>query len=113
MGVNDTQLQSKSEVPTWNFFAPLRSSEMEDDHGDNTTVTATSGQAVKLPPIILTSQVNLIQLQRQLKVLMKGNHGTRVVMKEMVIFQPFTITSRATSSHISPSVPNPNSLQRV
>jgi hypothetical protein len=35
MGVNNTQVQKKREVATWNFFAPLRSTEMEADHGDD------------------------------------------------------------------------------
>jgi hypothetical protein len=34
-GMNDPQLRSKPEVPTRNFFAPLRSIEMEADHGDD------------------------------------------------------------------------------
>jgi hypothetical protein len=33
--VNDPQLQSKPEVRTRNFFAQLRSIEMEADHGDD------------------------------------------------------------------------------
>lgn len=34
MGGNDPHLRSKDEVPTWSFFAPLRSAEIETDHGD-------------------------------------------------------------------------------
>jgi hypothetical protein len=34
MGINEPQLRSKDEVPTRNFFAPLRSTEMEADHGN-------------------------------------------------------------------------------
>jgi hypothetical protein len=33
-GVEDPQLRSKDEVPTRNCFAPLSSTEMEADHGD-------------------------------------------------------------------------------
>jgi hypothetical protein len=95
MGVNDPQLQSKHEVPTRNFFAQLRSTEKEADNGDDADDTterqqhqAPSSQVGRLPPIVLTSQVNLIQMQRQLKGLLKGNfefrntiNGTRVVTK--------------------------------
>jgi hypothetical protein len=34
LGVNDPQLELKPEVPTWKFFAPMRSTELEADHGD-------------------------------------------------------------------------------
>jgi hypothetical protein len=73
---------------------------MEADHGDNAENTtehqqhqAPSNHADRLPPIVLTSQANLIQLQRQLKGLLKGSfefcntrNGTRVVRKEMTDF---------------------------
>jgi hypothetical protein len=99
-GVSDPQLRSKPEVPTQNFFAPLRSIEMEADHGGDADTTterqqhqAPSSQAGKPPPIVLTSQANLMQLRRQLKGLMKGNfeyrstrNGTRVVTKETANF---------------------------
>jgi hypothetical protein len=102
MGVNDPQLWSKDEVPTRNFFVPLRSTEMEADHGNDVDDStkgqqqqALSSQAGRLPPIILTSQVSLIQLQRQLKDLLKGSfefrsssssNRTRIVMKEVADF---------------------------
>jgi hypothetical protein len=75
--VNVPQLLSKPEVPTPNLFAPLRSNEMEADHGDDTTERQPhqklSSKAGRPPPIVVTSQVNLIQSQRQLKGLLKGN----------------------------------------
>jgi hypothetical protein len=90
----------KLEVPTQKFFAPQRSVEMEADHGDDADNATErqqhqepSNQAGRLPPIVLTSQVNLIQLQRQLKGLAKGSFefcnirsGTTVFMKEMADF---------------------------
>jgi hypothetical protein len=83
-GVNDPQLRSNPEVPTRNFFVPLRSIEMEADHGDDADYTtepqqhqAPSSQAGRPPPILLSSQVNLTQLQRQLKDLLKGNFELR------------------------------------
>jgi hypothetical protein len=73
---------------------------MEADHGGDADTTterqqhqAPSSQAGRPFPIVLTSQVNLMQLRRQLKGLLKGNfeyrntrNGTRVVTKEMVDF---------------------------
>jgi hypothetical protein len=100
MGVSNPQLQLKPEVPTRNFFTPLRSIEMEADHRDDVEDTTEcqqhqvpSSEASGLPPIILTSQVNLIQLQRQLKGILRGRfkfhntrNGTRVVTVEMADF---------------------------
>jgi hypothetical protein len=83
-GDNDPQSQLKPEVQTRNFFAPLRSIEIEADHGDDADDTterqqhqASSSQAGRQPPIVLTCQVNLIQLQRHLKGLLKGDFGFR------------------------------------
>jgi hypothetical protein len=57
-GVNDPQFHSKPEVPTRNFFAPLRSIEMEADHGDDADDTterqqhqALASQACRPPPL--------------------------------------------------------------
>jgi hypothetical protein len=68
-GATDPQLQSKPEVPTLNFLAPPRSTEMEADQGDDADYTTEhqqyqtpSSQAGRLLPIALTSKVNLIQL---------------------------------------------------
>jgi hypothetical protein len=92
---NDPRLR-RQEVPTRNFFAPLRSAEMEtgeeaaDDASENQEQQATPSVIGRPPPIVLTSEVNLIALQRQLKPLSKGNfefrttrNGTKVVTKEM------------------------------
>jgi hypothetical protein len=83
-------MQSKPEVPTLNFFALLR---WEADHRDNMDNSNIIHKAGWLPPIVLTSQVNLIQLQRQLKGSFKGNihfhntrNGTRAVRREMLDF---------------------------
>jgi hypothetical protein len=40
MGVNDPQLLSEPVVSTQDFFAPLRSIEVEADHGDEGDDTA-------------------------------------------------------------------------
>jgi hypothetical protein len=73
---------------------------MEADQGDDADDTierqqhqALSSQVGRPSPIVLTSQVNPIQLQSQLNGLMKGNsefrntrNGTGVVTKEMADF---------------------------
>jgi hypothetical protein len=92
--------QSKSEISTRKFFAQLKSIEMEADHGDDADETierqqhqAPASQAGWPPPIVLTSQLNLIQFQRHVEGLLKGNfdfrnnrNGSRVVMKDMSDF---------------------------
>jgi hypothetical protein len=54
-----------------------------------------NSQRGRPPPIILTSAINLIQLQKQLRGLVKGSfefrntrNGTRIVTKEMADFWP-------------------------
>jgi hypothetical protein len=58
-----------------------------------TAMTPTAAKTGRLPPIILTSTVNLIQLQKQLKNILKENfefrttrNGTRIVTRVMVDF---------------------------
>jgi hypothetical protein len=114
-------LQYKPEVPTRKFFTPLRSIEMEADHVDDAYDSiqlqqhqTPSSQAGGTPSIVLTSQVNLIQLQRQLKGLLKGNfefhnirNGTRVVTKEMAGFS-------AIRSHFeSNNLPFPHLISQI
>jgi hypothetical protein len=86
------------ELPTRNFIAPLRSAGMELGQTEDTN-NQTDGeqqqqppnsQRGRPPPIILISTVNLMQLQRQLKGIVKGSfefrktrNRTRIVTKEM------------------------------
>jgi hypothetical protein len=67
------QLRLKLEIPTRNFFAPLGSIENETDHGEEADDTTgrqqhqeSSNHIGGPPALVLTSQVNLKQLQRQL-----------------------------------------------
>jgi hypothetical protein len=85
---------------------------MEADRGDDADDStegqqqqAPSTQSCRPPPIVLSFQVNLTQLQRQLKGLLKGNfeyrstrNGTRVGAKEMAYFS--TIRSHFKSSNL-------------
>jgi hypothetical protein len=73
---------------------------MEAGHGDDTYISTKDQQqqapcreAGRLPPVVLTSQINQLQLQRQQKGLLKGNfkvhstrNGTRIGTKEMADF---------------------------
>jgi hypothetical protein len=76
-GVNNPQLRPKDEPPTRNF-APLGPNERQAEHGDDADDSikcqqqqSQSTQAGRPPPILPTTQVNLIHLQRQLKGLLK------------------------------------------
>jgi hypothetical protein len=68
------------EVATLNFFAPLRAS---DKDTDSTNTEATPREAAapakpgRPPPIVLTSAVNLILLQMQLKAVVSENFEFR------------------------------------
>jgi hypothetical protein len=84
------------EVATRNLYAPLRTTEMDTDSA-NTKASPQEAPAAKTgrpPAIILTSTINLIQLQKQLKNVVKDDfefrstrNGTRVVTRGMVDFQ--------------------------
>jgi hypothetical protein len=84
------------EVATRNFFAPLRGSRMDTDSSVTEATTreeAVPSTAGRPPPIILTANANLIQLQRQLKNVAKGDFefrntkgGTRVITRSMTDF---------------------------
>ncbi|XP_023725873.1 uncharacterized protein LOC111874531 [Cryptotermes secundus] len=92
------------EVPTRNYFAPLRVTTMDTDsagdgataleEGSTTLEVDTSGRAGRPPPIIITTTVNLIHLQKQLKNVVSGDFefrntksGTRVITKSMADFE--------------------------
>jgi hypothetical protein len=85
------------QVPTKNFYVPLRATNLETDAPFTEPIppeAAAQGKTGRPPPIVLTSTVNLIQLQKQLKDVAKDNfefrntrNGTRVVTKDMVDYQ--------------------------
>jgi hypothetical protein len=59
-----------------------------------TTHESVPGKVGKPPPIILAAKINLIQLQKQPKIVVKANYefrnttnGTRVVTKSMAEFE--------------------------
>jgi hypothetical protein len=63
-----------SKITTRNFFAPLRTTNMEtDSSGSETTPQEETvpAKTCRPPPFILTSATNLIQLQKQLKNVVK------------------------------------------
>jgi hypothetical protein len=92
---------STVKMATKNFFAPLRTNDMDTDAPDTEYTTTEKGVAEKLsraPPIVLTSASNPIQLQKQLKSVAKDTfefrstkNGTRIVTKIMVDYQSVKI----------------------
>jgi hypothetical protein len=79
------------EVITRNYFAPLRTANMDTDTSGTDAVPheeAVPGKTGRPPPIVLTSSTYLIQLQKQLKSVVKDNfefrstrNGTRIIKK--------------------------------
>jgi hypothetical protein len=73
----------KAQVPTKNFFAPLRMKTGNDvtaqqpaDQAEQ-QVQETTSKAGRPPPIVLTSTVNVMSLQKELKVLLNGSFEFR------------------------------------
>jgi hypothetical protein len=96
------------EITTRNFFAPLRATMETDSSGmeAKTEEEAVPQQNCRPPPIILTSSANLIQLQKQLKSVVRGDfefrstrNGTRVVTKGMADFE--AVKSYFTNNNLS------------
>jgi hypothetical protein len=114
--VSAAEVAPQKEVPTRNFFSPLRANMDTDCPGAEATANEeiVPGKAGRPPPIILTSQTNLIQLQKQLKNVVKGDfefrstrNGTRVFTKGMADFE--AVKSHFTNHNLSyyPFSPNP------
>jgi hypothetical protein len=106
--VSAAEVTPQTEVPTRNFFAPLRAPMDTESAGAETTVNEETvpGKTGRPPPIILTSQTNLSQLQKQLKNVVKGDfefrstrNGTRVVTKDMADFK--AVKSHFTKNSLS------------
>jgi hypothetical protein len=71
---------STVEVTTKNFFAPLRTTNMDTDApGTESTTTekAVPEKSGRPPPIVLAYATNLIQLQKQLKGVAKDTFEFR------------------------------------
>jgi predicted Zn-ribbon and HTH transcriptional regulator len=94
--------QPQGEVKTKNFFAPLRTAEMEVEHApventsddpENEPQQPAANKAGRPPPIVLTTATILMQLQKRIKDIVTGKFefrntrsGTRIVTKVMVDF---------------------------
>jgi hypothetical protein len=84
------------EALTNNFFTPLRTTDMETETtgAENTLLEQEAPRKPgRLPPIMMTSTTNLIQLQSSLKEHVKGEHrfqniqnGTHIITKEIVAY---------------------------
>jgi hypothetical protein len=72
----DPVVPSLGQIPTKNFFAPLRTSEMDveralrEEASDNPNggQQPSSNKSGRRSPIALTSTINLLQLQRHIKI---------------------------------------------
>jgi hypothetical protein len=94
---SDPVTTPSKEITTRNFFAPLRAANMDTDSAgseDSTSAATAPGKTGRPPPIILTSAVNLIQLQKKLKDVVSEDfefrntkNGTRVITRGMADFQ--------------------------
>jgi hypothetical protein len=106
--VSAAEVAPQKEVPTRNFFAPLKANMDTDSAGAEATANEKTvlGKARRPPPIILTSQTNFIQLQKQLKNVVKGDfkfrstrNVTKVVNKGMADFE--AVKSHFTKQNLS------------
>jgi hypothetical protein len=88
---------SSINVTTKNFFAPFRTLNVDTDASgteSSETEEPVPRKSSRPPPIVLTSTINLIQLQKQLKGIAKQQfefrstrNGTRITTKDMVDYQ--------------------------
>jgi hypothetical protein len=97
-GPRDPRIRTQGEVPTRKFFVPLRASGMDvaeetTDQPNEEQPQPSSGKSGRLPPIVLTSATNLIQLQGHIKSIVTGSFAfrntrsrTRIFTKEMADF---------------------------
>jgi hypothetical protein len=100
---------ANSHITTRNFFASLRTANMDTDSAGteaNMEEKADPGKTGRPPPIILTSTVNLIHLQKQLQNVHKDEfelsstrNGTRVVTNGMADFE--AVKTHFTNNNLS------------
>jgi hypothetical protein len=85
------------DATTQNFFTQLRACDMDTDSANtepSPREATTPAKTGRLPPIVLTSAVNLIHLQKQLKGVSENfkfrstRNRTRVITRSMANFQP-------------------------
>jgi hypothetical protein len=98
------------EVVTRNYLAPVMAAADMDTDASGADATsdedAVPGKTDRPPPIIITTTTNLIQLQTQLKSMIKGNiefrstrNGTRVITRVLADFQ--SVKSHFDASNLS------------
>jgi hypothetical protein len=78
--ISTTVKQTPVAVPTRKFFAPLRTNDMDTEtNGANKTLPEQEAprKSRTLPPIVMTSSKNLIQLQSDLNENVKGEYEFR------------------------------------
>jgi hypothetical protein len=115
-----TPSEKSAKAATKNFFAPIRTANMDTDapatEPSPATKTVMPAKADRSPTIILPSATNLIQLQKELKCVAKQafefrntRNGTRVITKDMADFQTVKLhfESNNLSFYFFPKSENP------
>jgi hypothetical protein len=101
-------LPAPKEVTKRNFFAPPRAAEMDTDPTttEGSPSVEPTGKSDRPPPIVLTSAVNLIHLQKQLKNVVQDNfefrntrNGTRVITRSLADFH--SVRSHFDGQHLA------------
>jgi hypothetical protein len=122
--LRDRRLRPKGEVPTKNFFAPLRTAEMDaertlmegtSDEPSSELQQPSSNKAGRPTPIVLTTATNLIKLQRHISDIFTGNfefRNTRSGTRKWRIFLP-SGSILTTTSPTSPSFQNQKNPSRL
>jgi hypothetical protein len=78
--IGDRSNTTPKTVPTRNFFAPLRTASMDTEASDteeSPQEEATPGKTGRPPPNVITTIVNLLQLQKLIKSVVKKNFEIR------------------------------------
>jgi hypothetical protein len=125
----DPRLRPKGEVPTKNFFAPLRTAEMDvertlvestSDEANSELQQLSSNKSGRPPPIVLTTATNLMKLQRHIRDIFTGNFefrtpgaGPELSRRKWRIFLSSGSTLTTTTSPSSPSFQNQKNTSRL
>jgi hypothetical protein len=107
-------------VGTRNFFAPLRTTSRDKDPASSETSpreTKTAAKTDEPSPVVPISAVNLIQLQKHLKNVVKEDfefcntrYGTRIITRGMLDFLAVKFQFEKNSLPYSPCMQNPNRI---
>jgi hypothetical protein len=115
------RIRPQGEVAAKNFFAPLRTAEMEvestlvEGTSDEPSSEPSSSKAGRPPPIVLTAAINLIKLQRLIRAILSSatpGAGPELSQRKWRISQRSGSILKATTSPTLPFSRNPRNLSR-